>query len=257
METLEELAKKGEGHDIMDALTLLTKAYISMCGISIGYRTVVYCAAEEWQERLAWLDFPLSEMARKEPLVNLMPHVTNEYDPDIYDEYDITGMSLEEVEEACRQIVRNHVFDEPTTEVLCWGVVKCTETWEKTLSQEVEAIAPDGTLLKGVLTDQSCSHTHLSMYSPYVADASKIELVREPKDLLVEAYEEYQRLRGMESEIRALYTTYQEEISKLDEKQYWRRLSIFRHLYEPILKDTVLFPWKLFKEWFDLDFDLF
>ena len=39
--------------DVMEALTLLTKAYINMCGYSLGYRTVVYCAGEAWQERLA------------------------------------------------------------------------------------------------------------------------------------------------------------------------------------------------------------
>jgi len=62
---IEILAKLGEKYDVMEALTLLTKAYIDMCGISLGCRTVVYCASEAWQERLAWLDLPLSEMARK------------------------------------------------------------------------------------------------------------------------------------------------------------------------------------------------
>ena len=50
METIKQLAKKGEQHDVMDALRLLTKAYIEMCGISYSYRTVVYCAAELWQK---------------------------------------------------------------------------------------------------------------------------------------------------------------------------------------------------------------
>ena len=63
---IKEYAKQGEKCDIMEALALLTQAYISMCGISLGCRTVVYCAAEPWQERLAWLDLPLSEMARKD-----------------------------------------------------------------------------------------------------------------------------------------------------------------------------------------------
>ena len=39
-----EYARFGEHHDVMEALTLLTKAYINMCGYSLGYRTVVYCA---------------------------------------------------------------------------------------------------------------------------------------------------------------------------------------------------------------------
>ena len=39
---IEEYAKRGEQCDVMKALTLLTQAYISQCGISIGCRTVGY-----------------------------------------------------------------------------------------------------------------------------------------------------------------------------------------------------------------------
>ena len=45
-ELIESYAKKGESHDVMSALTLLTKAYINQCGVSMGSRTVIYCAAE-------------------------------------------------------------------------------------------------------------------------------------------------------------------------------------------------------------------
>ena len=51
---IEEYAMRGVQCDVMKALTLLTQAYISQCGISLGLRTVIYCAAEPWQERLAW-----------------------------------------------------------------------------------------------------------------------------------------------------------------------------------------------------------
>ena len=43
---IEMLAKRGEQYDVMKALTLLTKAYIAMCGISLGCRTVIYCAGD-------------------------------------------------------------------------------------------------------------------------------------------------------------------------------------------------------------------
>lgn len=46
MKTIEEYARQGELHDVMDALKLLTQAYISQCGISLGNRTIVYDAAE-------------------------------------------------------------------------------------------------------------------------------------------------------------------------------------------------------------------
>lgn len=122
-----EYARLGEHHDVMEALTLLTKAYINMCGYSLGYRTVVYCAGEAWQERLAWLDLPLSEMARKESLVTLMPFISNEYNPEIYDEYDISGMNEEELMAGCKQAITDKEFDEATIEVLCWGIMKATE----------------------------------------------------------------------------------------------------------------------------------
>ena len=45
---IEKYAVRGEQCDVMKALTLLTQAYISQCGISLGCWTVVYCAAEPW-----------------------------------------------------------------------------------------------------------------------------------------------------------------------------------------------------------------
>ena len=117
-ELIESYAKRAENHDIMDALVLLTKAYIDQCGISLGNRTVIYCAAEQWLERLAWLDLPLSEMARKEALVTVMPHITSDYDPEIYDKYDIAGMSEEELIDACEEIIQDGEYDELTNELL-------------------------------------------------------------------------------------------------------------------------------------------
>ena len=124
MKTFEEYAKQGESHDVMDALKLLTQAYISQCGISLGNRTIVYNAPEAWQERLTRMNLPLSEMARKKVLVEVMPYITSEYVPEIYDKYDISGMSQDELIEGCRQIIQEDIFDEATMEVLCWGILK-------------------------------------------------------------------------------------------------------------------------------------
>ena len=55
IKTIEKLAKRGEQHDIVDALKLLVQAYMDMCGISAGYRTVAFYSAKSWQEKLAWL----------------------------------------------------------------------------------------------------------------------------------------------------------------------------------------------------------
>ena len=121
-----KLAKRGELYDIIDALRLLTVAYMDMCGISIGCRTVVFCAAGEWQERLAWMDLPLSEIARKSGLTDFMPYITSDYNPKIYNRYNIAVMDREEILSCFEQIVNEDVFDEPTTEVLCWGTLKAT-----------------------------------------------------------------------------------------------------------------------------------
>ena len=79
-------------------------------------------------------------------------------DHEIYDEYDISGMNEEEVIHGCKQAINDKEFDDATIEVLCWGITKATEK-KKKLSQEIEANAPDGTHLKGILTEQRCGCT--------------------------------------------------------------------------------------------------
>ena len=250
---INEYAKRGEQCYVMEALTLLTKAYISMCGISLGCRTVVYCAAEPWQERLAWLDLPLSEMARKGPFVHLMPHISREYIPDEYDEYDITAMEGEEVLRVCNQMIRNKEFDKTTLEVISWGVLKAIEE-EQELFKEIEATAPDGKLLRGVLKEQKCSSTWLIMTEPY-ADLSALscELVRDARELLLKAYSDYQRLRQLEGEIRALYPVYLDRTSKLGKDSPWEKHCVYMDVYGKLLDDLVLVQTnKLIEEWFGL-----
>ncbi len=254
-ELIESYAKRAENHDIMDALVLLTKAYIDQCGISLGNRTVIYCAAEQWLERLAWLDLPLSEMARKEALVTVMPHITSDYNPEIYDKYDITGMSEEELIDACEEIIQDGEYDELTNELLCWGILKAVNE-ELVIYKEIETVAPDETLLKGVLTDQSRAWTSIRMESPY-SDVHlwKEELIRDAEAFMIQGYEDCKRLKEMELEIRALYPKYQEELSKLDDEDNWEKRRIFKMVYAEILGDTVICsPEKLFNDWFGLEF---
>jgi hypothetical protein len=252
---IEEYAKRGAQCDVMKALTLLTQAYISQCGISLGLRTVIYCAAEPWQERLAWLDLPLSAMARKEPFVHLMPHITSEYAPDEYDDYDITAIENDELLRICLQEIKNKEFDETTLEVICWGILKATED-EQWLSEEIEAIAPDGTMLKGVLERQNCGGTWMTMSSPY-NDLSilKHELVRNPRELLLAGYNDYHRLRQMESEIRALYPVYLNRISKLEKDSAWARHCVYRDVYGKLFEGMVLLEKSLMKEWWGLEIE--
>ena len=255
MNTIEDYARLGEHHDVMEALTLLTKEYINMCGYSLGYRTIVYCAGEAWQERLARLDLPLSEKARKESFVTLMPYITNEYDPEIYDDYDISGMNEEELLAGCKQIIIDKAFDEATIEVLCWGILKATETKEK-LSQRIEAIAPDGTHLKGILTEQSCRCTSVKMTSPYYnLIALTDELVWDARKLLTNAYEDCQSLRKQEEKIQSLYPQYQDELRKCKNESSWKKYRVFNKVYGQFVDDTVIVsPEKWFLKWFGLEF---
>ena len=255
MKTIEDYASRDEHHDVMDALELLTKAYILMCGYSYGYRTVVFCAAEAWIERLAWLDLPLSEMARKVGLVEMMPHFTSEYDPEKYDKYDIAPMNDKELLDGCKKIIRDKEFDEPTTEVLCWGILEIVKE-EEPLFREIEAIAPDGTPLRGILSIQGRALTRVDMKTPYDLPLFRDELVRQPETMLMEGYSEYQRLKGMEEEIRALYPKYQDEFRKVSgEKSEGKKSRVFERVYDQILKDTILAtPCELFQKWFDLEF---
>jgi len=250
---IEEYAKRGEQCDIMKALTLLTKAYISMCGISLGNRTVIYCAAEPWQEKLAWLDLLLSKMARKEPFVHLMPHVSKDYVPEEYDDYDITAMEDEDLLRVCNEMIRNKEFDETTLEVISWGILKATEK-EQELFKDIETTAPDGTLLKGVLKEQRLGATCVIMTEPYVdLSALRCELVRDARELLLSAYSDYQRLHQLENEIRALYPAYLERKSKLEKDSPWAKHCIYEETYGKLLGDMVLVQTsKLIEEWFGL-----
>ena len=150
-------------------------------------------------------------------------------------------------------MIRSKEFDETTLEVLCWGLLKATEE-EKWLSEEIEAIAGDGTMLKGVLEKQNCSGTWMKMSSPY-NDLSivKHELVRNPQELLLAGYNDYQRLRQLEGEIRALYPEYLDKLGKLKKDSAWGKHCIYRDTYGKLLGDMVLVQTdKLIEEWFGL-----
>lgn len=233
---------KGAEIEVMEALRLLTEAYIQECGISLGYRTVVYNAAEEWQERLAGMDLPLSEMARKEPFINLMPHISKEYIPERYDKYDITGMSDEEMIDCCREIVEEQEFDENTLAVLCWGIQHRINR-EKFQPVMIEATAPDGTYLKGMLLHQRLAHTSITMLEPFKDTLLRVgELERDPKRLLIQGYQDYMGLLGKEDDIRRLYPTYQKELEKaiVAGESTWKKRNIFRNVYGSLIGELTL-----------------
>ena len=168
---------------------------------------------------------------------------------------DISRMSDEELLATCEEMIQGSEFDEITNELLCWGVLKSVNE-ELVIHKEIEAIASDGTLLKGVLTDQSRAGTSIIMESPYgKVSFSKSELIRDAEAFMIQGYEDCKRLKGMGTEIRALYPQYQEELSKLEGANNWRKRRIFKMVYGELIGDIVICsPEKLFQRWFGLEF---
>ena len=161
-------------------------------------------------------------------------------------------MENDELLRVCHQMTKSKEFDETTLEVICWGILKATED-EQWLSEEIEAIAPDGTMLKGVLERQNCGGTWMTMSSPY-NDLSilKHELVRNAQELLLAGYSDYHRLRQMEGEIRALYPLYLDGISKLEKDSAWGRHRVFKDVYGKLFDGMVLIVESLMKDWWGL-----
>lgn len=84
------LAEEGKRLPVMDAMRSLVRAYMDQCGLSETWATLYYCAAEGWQEDLAVSDLPLADKAREDPLIFFIREICDEYDPELYDEYDIS-----------------------------------------------------------------------------------------------------------------------------------------------------------------------
>lgn len=257
MKRIEKYAERGAEVDVMEALLLLTRAYIQECGISLGNRTVVYNAADAWQERLVWQDLPLSAMARREPFVKVMPYITDEYAPEKYDEYDIVGMNDDELLRCCSEIIDDREFDERTLEVICWGIQQCVAHKDFT-PVLVETVAPDGTLLKGVLMSQRLCGTYMTMLKPYKdLRICVYELERSPEALLRRGYQDYNDLLCKESELRALYPEYQAEYERLvaTNGSRWRKRCLFDEVFGKVIgKSTIAMPEDILSELFDMKF---
>lgn len=254
MRSFDDYVAAGAGQDVMKALELLTRAYVSQCGLSLGCRTVVYCAAESWQLKLAFLDLPLSEMARKEPLFLIMPHISECYDPEVHDEYDICGMNNDELMSSCHDILISGEFDEATNEVLCWGIFEVCRN-ERFNPRPISTVAEDGTFLSGILRDQSLGCTTVEMTAPFVMHGLRHELVRDPERILEAMYSERMKFQSMGKEIKSLYEDYRTRFLKIAPGKTMLKYRLFYDVYEPLIGDTsILSPQDLFYEWFGLEF---
>ena len=139
----EKYAKEGENLDVVEALQLLTKAYMKECGVSLGYRSMIYGAGEIWQG--AKLDEKyydrFTEEIVKGSFALLMPVICEEYDPDYYDKWDIGyGIPDEKFKELCFDAIKEQRYDEPTFKALCWGIKYMAEYTDKWMEEYIEKL---------------------------------------------------------------------------------------------------------------------
>ena len=250
MKTIEEYAKLGEHHVVMDALTLLTNAFVKLHARG-DYEAVVYDAAEIWQEKLGWMDLPLSYIARKGPFSNLMPHI-NEVLWDAHILRFITELNPDEVWQYCKEMIEKGVLDEATNEVLCYGVLDYCNRGEP-VAKEITATTPDGIVLKGNLTDQMCGFTWIDMVSPFQLSGCKRELCRNPEAMLQELYDDFTKLKTKENEIRTLFPIYQ-NLVRSRRGNRWEMAKAYNEIYGKFFSDTILSGgYWLFMNWLSLE----
>ena len=107
----------------------------------------------------------------------------------------------------------------------------------------IDATAPDGTYLKGMLLLQCLARTSIMMLEPFKDTLLRVdELERDPKRLLIQGYLDYMELLGKEDDIRRLYPTYQKELGKaiVAGESTWKRMNIFRNVYGGLIGKLTL-----------------
>ena len=250
MKTIEEYAKLGEHHDVMEALTLLTNAFVKLLDRG-DYECVVQDAADVWQEKLGWMDLPLSEMARKLPFSDLMPYI-NDLLYDVHILRHIKVLDTDEMLHCCKEMIEEEVLDEGTLEVLCYGVLDFYKK-ENPVAKEISATTPSGFPLKGLITDQMCGFTWIEMTSPFQISGCKRELCRNPEAMLQEMYDDFKILETKESELRSLFPTYQ-ELVRSRKGNRWEMNNAYTEVYGKFFQDTVISDgYWLFHDWLSIE----
>ena len=90
------------------------------------------------------------------------------------------------------------------------------------------------------------------MIKPYSdLGISKSELVRDPRELLIAGYNDYNRLLSMEAQIRALYPLYTSRLKECNSR--WERHCAFNDVYGELFEEMVLSPYFIIKRLFGLE----
>lgn len=112
------LAEEGGKLDELYAMRLLTEYYIDNCGISLGERTIAYDCGTIWLDRYNERHPEESRWNKRTPFIKVMPIICEDYQRELYDDYDISYVSPEDQ----RSIVMSNCTDDDTCRALCWAI---------------------------------------------------------------------------------------------------------------------------------------
>lgn len=127
-EAFLKVAELGAKMDTMYALNLLCDAYIDMCGVSAGSRTVYHRAGDGWKKKLGESKHELALDARNHSLTGLFPFINKRYIPEEYNDYDISPMPEPLYVEIAEELLRENSDNEELAKALCAGIVFSNET---------------------------------------------------------------------------------------------------------------------------------
>ena len=127
-EVFLKVAELGAKMDTMYALNLLCDAYIDMCGVSAGSRTVYHRAGDGWKKKLGESKHELALDARNHSLTDLFSHINKRYKPEDYNEYDILPISEQQCVEIAEELLIENSDNEELAKALCAGIVFSNET---------------------------------------------------------------------------------------------------------------------------------
>ena len=127
-EVFLKVAELGAKMDTMYALHLLCDAYIDMCGVSAGSRTVYHRAGDGWKKKLGESKHELALDARNHSLTDLFSYINKRYIAEEYNEYDILPISEQQCVEIAEELLRENGDNEELAKALCAGIVFSNET---------------------------------------------------------------------------------------------------------------------------------
>ena len=118
-----DYVEAGKQMDKRQALSLLVGMYMDYCGISMGYRTVVYDLG--WATFKKYAECEKTEFTGDEPFCSVLSRLNQEYaeNAEKYDEYDIAIIDDDDdYLSFCMDILNEHEGDHECCAAICYGM---------------------------------------------------------------------------------------------------------------------------------------